>query len=163
MKLLDAKALPHEFPRKFIPSSTDLGKWESVEPIFRELENRSLRSAEDLRQWLDDMGEFYDCLNEEGSLRYIRMTCKTDDPEIERAYLDYLEKVSEPSKPRFFALSKKYWDCPFRFSLPEKEFFLFNRSTENELALYREENIPLETEVEKLSQQFQKLSGSLMV
>lgn len=163
MKLLDAKALPHEFPRKFIPSSTDLGKWESVEPIFRELENRSLRSAEDLRQWLDDMGEFYDCLNEEGSLRYIRMTCKTDDPEIERAYLDYLEKVSEPSKPRFFALSKKYWDCPFRSSLPEKEFFLFNRSTENELALYREENIPLETEVEKLSQQFQKLSGSLMV
>ncbi len=163
MKLLDPKALPHDFSRRYLSPSADLGKWESVEPIFQELEKRPLRSADDLRQWLDDMGEFYDCLNEEGSLRYIRMTCKTDDPEIERAYVEYLEKVSEPSKPRFFALSKKYWDCPFRPALPEKDFFLYNRSVENELALYREENIPLETELEKLSQQFQKLSGSLMV
>lgn len=163
MKPIDSKTLPHDFPRKFVPSSADLGRWESVEPIFKELENRRLASPNDLRKWLDDVGEFYDCLNEEGSLRYIRMTCKTDDPEIEKAYLDFLEKVSEPSKPRFFALSKKYWDSPFRSTLPEKEFFLYNRSTENELTLYREENIPLETEVEKLSQQFQKLSGSLMV
>lgn len=163
MNLLNPETLPHDFPRKFLPPAADLGRWEFVEPLFQELENRPLNSPEDLRKWLDDMGEFYDCLNEEGSLRYIRMTCKTDDPGIERAYLDYLEKVSEPSKPRFFALSKKYWDCPFRSALPEKEFLLFNRSVENELALYREENIPLETEVEKLSQQFQKLSGSLMV
>lgn len=163
MKLLDPKALPHDFSRRYLSPSTDLGNWESVEPIFRELENRPLGSADDLRKWLDDMGEFYDCLNEEGSLRYIRMTCKTDDSGIERAYVEYLEKVSEPSKPRFFALSKKYWDSPFRPALPEKEFFLYNRSVENELALYREENIPLETELEKLSQQFQKLSGSLMV
>ena len=163
MTLLNPQTLPHDFPRRYVPQGTDLGRWDSVEPLFKELEDRPLRSPDDLKKWLDDMGEFYDCLNEEGSLRYIRMTCKTDDPEIEKAYLDYLEKVSEPSKPRFFALSKKYWDCPFRRSLPEKEFFLFNRSVENDLALYREENIPLETEVEKLSQQFQKLSGSMMV
>jgi oligoendopeptidase F len=163
MPSLNLQKLPHDFPRRYIPATADLGKWDSVETFFRELEGRPLRSGEDLKKWLGDMGEFYDCLNEEGSLRYVRMTCQTDDPEIEKAYLDYLEKVSEPSKPRFFALSKKYWDCPFRSSLPEKEFFLYNRSVENDLALYREENTPLETELEKLSQQFQKLSGSLMV
>lgn len=161
--MFDLQKLPREFPRRFVPASADLGRWDQVEPLFKELENRPLSSAEDLRKWLDNMGEFYDCLNEEGSLRYVRMTCKTDDPEIERAYLDFLEKIEEPSKPRFFALSKKYWDCPFRSSLPEKEFFLYNRSTENELALYRKENIPLETELGKLSQQYQKLSGSLTV
>src|SRR5208282_5699290 len=53
--------------------------------------------------------------------------------------------------------------CPYRSELPAQDFFLFNRSVENQLALYREENIPLETEVEKLSQQYQKLSGTLMV
>ncbi len=68
----------------------------------------------DLEKWLKDLGEFQDCLNEEGSVRYVRMTCKTDDPDIEKSYLDFLEKISEPSKPKFFALSKKYWECPYR-------------------------------------------------
>src|SRR6185295_10276360 len=107
--------------------------------------------------------EWEDTLDEEGSVRYVRMTCQTDDPEIEKNYLDFLEQVSEPSKSRFFNLSKKYWDSPYRSSLPKKDFALFNRSVENHLALYRPENIPLETELEKLSQQYQKLNGSLTV
>ncbi len=163
MPLLDPQKLPRDFPRHYVPPGTDLGDWESVKSLFMELLDRPLSSPPGLKQWLKDLGEFMDNLNQEGSLRYVRMTCQTDDPEIERSYLDFLEKVSEPSKPLYFALSKKYWESPYRSSLPEKEFFLYNRSVENELALFREENIPLETELEKLSQQFQKLSGSLTV
>ena len=91
------------------------------------------------------------------------MTCQTDDPALEKSYLEFLENISEPSKPKFFDLQKKYWECRFRPSLDPNQFFLFNRSVENQLSLYREENIPLETQLEKLSQQFQKLSGSLTV
>lgn len=163
MKALSAQALPHEFPRNYVPLSADLGAWASVEPLFNELQNRALTSTQDLEKWLKDLGEFENAMDEEGSVRYIRMTCKTDDPEIEKKYLEFLEQISEPSKPRFFALMRKYWDCPYRSLLPSKDFALFNRSVENQLALYREENIPLETELEKLSQQYQKLSGTLSV
>ncbi len=163
MVLLNARTLPHPFLRRFVPREAHLGDWETVEKIFQELQNRNLSSSVDLERWLQDLGEFQDCLNEEGSIRYIRMTCKTDDHKIEKEYLDFLEKISEPSKPKFFALSKKYWECPFRSSLSKKDYFLYDRSIDNDLALYREENIPLETELEKLSQQFQKLSGSLTV
>ena len=163
MALLDPQTLPHEFPRHYVPTGLQLGHWPSVESILKELQNRSLGSKADLEKWLKDLGEFQDALNEEGSLRYIRMTCKTDDPEIEKKYLEFLEKVEEPSKSHFFSLLKKYWDCPYRSSLPEKDFSLFNRSAQNELGLYRKENIPLETELSKLSQQYQKLSGSLTV
>lgn len=163
MTLLDPRILPHEFPRRFVPAAADLGDWASVEPLFTELEKRPLASRADLEKWLKDMDELQDALNQEYSVRYIRMTCDTEDAAIERKYLEYLERISEPSKPRAFALLKKYWDCPFRSSLPEKDHALYDRSVENQLALYREENIPIETELEKLSQQFQKLSGSLMV
>ncbi|HTC20477.1 MAG TPA: M3 family oligoendopeptidase [bacterium] len=163
MALLNVEAIPHPYPRRFVPPEAHLGDWETVEKIFGDLLGRSLSSPRDLEKWLGDLGEFQDCLGQEGSLRYVRMTCKTDDPQIEKSYLDFLEKVSEPSKPKFFALSKKYWDCPYRPSLPAEDYFLYNRSIENDLALYREENIPLETELEKLSQEYQKLSGSLMV
>jgi oligoendopeptidase F len=163
MALIDSRTLPHDFPRRFVPAPLDLGRWDLVAPLFQQLQDRPLDSLANLEKWLDDLGELQDCLNEEGSLRYIRMTCQTDDPEIEKSYVDFLEKISEPSKPQFFALSKKYWECPYRSSLPEKNYFLYNRSIENDLALYRKENIPLETDLEKLSQQFQKLSGSMTV
>ncbi len=163
MALLNPQTLPHEFPRKFVPAKMDLGDWASVEPLFNELQNRKITSTADLEKWLKDLGELEDVLDEEGSIRYVRMTCKTDDPEIEKKFLEYLEHISEPSKPKSFALLKKYWDCPFRSSLSKEDYTLFNRSVENQLALYREENIPLETELEKLSQQYQKLSGSMTV
>ena len=72
-----------------------------------------------------------------------------------------MEGVSERAKPGFFALMKKYWESPYRASLPPAVYGLYNRSVENQLTLYREENIPLETQLDKLSQQYQKLSGSL--
>jgi oligoendopeptidase F len=163
MPLLDTQKLPHEFPRRYVPQGIDLGQWSSLEPLFKELENRALTSTLDLEKWLEDLQELEETLDEEGSARYVRMTCQTDDPQIEKKYLEFLETVSEPSKPRFFALMKKYWENPFRSHLPQTTYALFNRSVENQLALYRPENIPLETQVEKLSQQYQKLSGSLTV
>jgi oligoendopeptidase F len=163
MALLDPKTLPHEFPRRFLLANADLGDWATVEKIFNELQNRELASQAELEKWLKDWGEFDNALDEEGSLRYIRMTCRTDDPGIEKKYLEFLEKIAEPSKPYYFNLQKKYWACPHRTSLPENYFSLFNRSVENQLALYRQENIPLETELDKLSQQYQKLSGSMTV
>ena len=163
MTLLNAKTLPHPHPRRFVPLEAHLGDWETVEKIFEELQKRNLSSRVGLEKWLNDLGEFQDCMNEEGSLRYVRMTCKTDDTEVEKSYLDFLEKISEPSKPKFFALAKKYWECPYRPSLTDKDYFLYNRSIGNDLSLYREENIPLETELEKLSQEYQKQNGSLTV
>jgi oligoendopeptidase F len=163
MTLLDPQTLPHAFPRRFVPAQLDLGHWASVEPLYQELENRSLSSPADLERWLGDWWELEDAQGEEGTLRYIRMTCQTDDPAIEKKYLEFLETVSEPSKPKSFALLRKYWNSPYRPQLSKTQYELFNRSAENQLSLYREENIPLETEVEKLSQQYQKLSGALTV
>jgi len=160
---LDPATLPHDFPRQFIHADADLGDWPTIEKIFNELQNRPLESQAGLEKWLKDWGEFDNALDEEGSLRYIRMTCQTDDPEIEKRYLEFLEKIAEPSKSLYFDLQRKYWACPHRKTLPDNYFFLFNRSVENQLALYRAENIPLETELDKLSQQYQKLSGSMTV
>jgi oligoendopeptidase F len=162
MPLLNPQTLPHDFPRNYLPAILDLGHWPSVEPFYFELEKRPISSTKDLERWLMDWSELESALGEEGSFRYVRMTCKTDDPEIEKKYLEFLEQVAESAKPAYFRLQKKYWDCPYRNSL-SKDYFLFNRSIENQLALYREENIPLETEVEKLSQEYQKISGSMMV
>jgi len=47
--------------------------------------------------------------------------------------------------------------------LPKKRYEVFDRDTKVHVELFRPENVPLETEEAKLSQQYQKLSGSLTV
>src|SRR5439155_18241646 len=42
-------------------------------------------------------------------------------------------------------------------------YLVFDRDTKAQIELFRPENVPLETEEARLSQQYQKLSGSLTV
>ena len=52
---------------------------------------------------------------------------------------------------------------PLRAQLPQERYQVFDRDTQVQVELFRPENVPLETEEAKLSQQYQKLSGSLTV
>jgi len=154
--------LPHAYPRRYLPEDFDAGDRAAIQGRFDELERRSLPNAESLERFLRDWSELNEALDEEGSLRYTAMTRATDDPVREKAFLTFLEEVSEPSKPRSFALLRRYLDHDARNSLGGS-YTLFDRSCENQAVLYRAENVPLETEEEKLSQQYQKLSGAQTV
>ncbi len=110
-------------------------------------------------QWLLDWSELLAALDEESSRRYIAMTCDTGDPEAERAYLQFVEQVEPQIKPRQFALCKLYAANP----LPGSRYEVFNRDVAVAVELFREENVPLETEEARLCQQYQKLAGSLTV
>ena len=165
MSLLPFENLPVHSPRKFVPASADLGNWAEVEPLFNSLESRisTLSSVTDLERWLLDWSELSAALDEEGSKRYIAMTCHTDNPEAEKAYLHFVEHIEPALKPRQFKLEQLYLAQPARAQLPKQRYEVFNRHTEVHVELFREENVPLETEEAKLSQQYQKLSGSLTV
>ena len=165
MTLLPFKDLPLHSPRKFVPARMDLGNWTEIEPLFDRLEQRiaQVRNAGDLEQWLLDWGELSAALDEEGSRRYIAMTCHTDDPEAEKAYLHFVEQVEPATKPRQFKLEQLYLAHPARGLLPPHRYEVFDRHTQVHVELFRDENVPLETEEARLTQQYQKLSGSLTV
>ena len=91
------------------------------------------------------------------------MTCHTDNPDAEKAYLHFVENVEPQLKPRQFALEKIYVAHPLRAKLSKKRFRVFDRDIKSHVELFRPENIPLETGEAKLCQQYQKLSGSLTV
>src|SRR6187401_223554 len=98
MNLLPFETLPKYKPRKFVAEETDLGDWKQIEPLFQKLEERvkNYSQAKDLEDWLLDWGELRAALDEEGSKRYIAMTCHTDNPEAEKAYLHFVENMEPP-------------------------------------------------------------------
>jgi oligoendopeptidase F len=165
MNLLPFGKLPAYRPRTFVPQTVDLGDWPQIAPLFDQLENCAAhcKTAADLERWLLDWSELNAALDEESSRRYIAMTCHTDSPDAEKAYLHFVEHVEPQLKPRQFALEKIYVAHPLREKLSPERFKVFDRDMKNHVELFRPENVPLETGDAKLSQQYQKLSGALTV
>ena len=168
MNLLPFKELPAHKPRRFVPAQINLGDWNQIAPLFDKLEQRAneLKTLAEFEQWLLDGGELSAALDEESSKRYIAMTCHTDNSEAEKAYLYFVEHIEPQLKPRQFTLSKLYLDHRFRSELLKQKharYEVLDRNTALHVELYREENVPLETEEAKLGQQYQKLSGALTV
>ena len=90
-------------------------------------------------------GELNAAVGEEGVERYIAMTCQTDDPEREAAYLAFVRDIEPKLKPIQNAIRSRYLDSPYRSELPRDRYFVFDRALENRRALFREANIPRET------------------
>jgi oligoendopeptidase F len=165
MNLLPFDTLPVYQPRRFVPDGIELGDWGQVAPLFDQLELRAsqLQTVSQLERWIVDGGELSAALDEEGAKRYIAMTCHTDNPRAEKAYLDFVEQIEPQVKPRQFKLAELFLAHPLRSKLPPERFAVFDRNERLQAELFRPENVPLETEEAKLCQQYQKLSGALTV
>ncbi len=152
-----------QYRRRFVPAGADMGDWSQIEPLFDALEQRPVEDVRQLDAWLLDCSELAACISEESSKRYVAMTCQTDDPAKEQAYLHFIEEIAPRCKPRWHRLRVKYVQSPARSALPQPRYFVYDRSTVSSVELFREENVPLQTEDEKLDQQYQKICGAMTV
>lgn len=165
MNLLPFGQLAPYRERTFVPQDADLSRWEEIEALYDRLEERAaqITTAGELEQWVKDHGEFSAALDEQSTRLYIAMTCHTDSEEAKAAYLRFIEEIEPKIKPREFALSQLYVAHPLRADLPAGRYEIYDRYTRLHVELFREENVPLQTEEAKLEQQYQELSGSLTV
>src|SRR4051812_15772406 len=100
--------------RRFVPKGLRVTDFTSVEPLYRELLSREIRSRAEMDKWLSDFSELTAVVDEVGSRRYIDKSCHTDDAEIEKAYMQFVEEVEPRIKPLYFELQKKYLSSPHR-------------------------------------------------
>jgi oligoendopeptidase F len=165
MNLLPFGQLPAYSARRFVPTEAAMRDWAEIGPLFDQLEKRAAQCASlgELERWLLDWGELSAALEEEGSRRYIAMTCHTDNAEAEMAYIHYVEQIEPQAKPRQFALAKVYLEHPLRPQLPAPRYEVLDRNTKVQVELFREENVPLETDQAKKTQEYQKLCGAMTV
>jgi oligoendopeptidase F len=160
---VDPKELPLEYPRRFLPPGLPAGDWKEIAPFFEDLEKRKLHSPKDLEQTFLDLSELLSAVEEEGAIRYIRMTCDTTSPEYEKAYLTFVEEVAPKVEEALHRLRVKFASAPAWKDLDPKRYLVLKRKWENAIAIFREENIPLKVEEEKLGQRYQKIFGAMTV
>ena len=153
--------LDRTYPLTWVPAKLDWDDWAKVEPLFSELEKGA--GTKDLKPWLQDWSELESAFYEEGSRRYVTMTCDTADAAKEKKYLHFETVITPLAKPWWQKLKKIYLDHPRRRRLPKNVYGVMDRFLQNEFDLYRDENVPLEAKDSELAQQYQKLIGGMTV
>ena len=150
-------------PNDFVPADLDGSDWGQIEPLYKALIERELKCAGCLSQLLIDRSELDAAASEAQANIYIRMTCHTDDEAANKAYLDYVENVEPKLKEVSFQLDRRIVQCPFVDDLDQDRYGVYLRNLDADVTLFREENIPLQTEDSKLGQQYDEINGAMMV
>ncbi len=146
-----------------LPQSLDARKWEALEPHYRELTQRDLGSAADLERLILDRSELDARAEEAQANLYIGMTCHTDDPARQSAYLAFVKEVEPKLKIVGAALDRTIVDSPHAAGLRSPRYDTYLRSLRQDARLFRPENVPLQTEAATLEQEYSAICGAMSV
>lgn len=160
---LDFNTLEPFQPRVFVPADADLRDPETVTGLYQQLLDRPVTTSADVESLIGDRSELEAAVGQVQSILYIRMTCQTDDPERAKAYQAFIETVEPAVKPLADQLDRKMIEAAERTGLDDPRYDVYFRKVRSDIELFREENVPLQTEDALLSQQYQSVTGAMTV
>jgi len=150
-------------PRTFVPQNLTIEKWEDLAPFFKDLQERPILSSTDLKNWLKELSELEAVIEEDGAWRYIRMTIDTTDEEIAARYKTFVTEIQPHLAAIGDALNKKLVNAAGVDELSGDAYRIYLRGINNDIQLFREANIGLNTQLQELSQKYSALSGSMQI
>lgn len=161
---MNAITIPSRPTRTFLSEDFKVSSWEQIKPLFDDLLSRDINSVDDLRKWFRDRSELESVLSEDLAWRYINMTCYTDNEQYRSRYQDFIEHIQPEIAPVADQLNKKVAASPFLDTLSKEEGYdLMIRNLSKEIEIFRDQNVPLFTEMATESQKFAQINGAMSV
>ena len=151
------------YPRRYLKMDFKPVDLDSIEEVYKALLEREISDLESLESWCRDWSEVDSTIGEEGARRFVQHTCYTDDAEITENYMEWIEKIQPCLKKISFDMDRKFIASPAIEQLPEQEFGIWVKSVNNSVELFREENIPLQTEETKLDAKYDETIGAMSI
>ena len=130
-------------------------KWADIEPFYRELSAREL-SAANVNDWLKDWSDLLSQVDELYTRLYTATTQYTADKAIEQRFNTFIESIQPNIRTADQTLKRKLLDS----HLEPKGFDLPLRKMRTEAGIFREKNLPLFTEEQKLVSRYNQVVGA---
>ena len=146
----------------FVPDYLDGSSWESIEPLMNDLRDRKLSCSNCLETFIADRSSLSEVISEARARLYIDMTCHTDDEEIQKSWMQFVENVQPKLSEYSDILNRRLVEHEALDELPER-FGILVKGIKTDIAIFREENIPLSTRVTKLVTEYNEICGAQMV
>ena len=150
-------------PRAYAPVDLDATRFDALEPHYRELLGRTLANADDLEQLILDRSDLDALVAEKQANLYIATTRNTEDKAAEAAFLGFVRDVEPKLEPILSELDKKIATSAHADALPKARYEVLLRGMRVDIELFREANIPLETELAELDQKYNQTVGRMTV
>jgi oligoendopeptidase F len=162
MNEIQTPAVQKKNSRNFIAADVNFDSWKSLQPYYENLKARSLDSLDELKKWIADFSEMDAAVSEHLGWLYIRMTCDTQDKKLSDAYNYFVTEIQPNIAPYDDELNKKFLACEFKNELSDA-YKLYLRSVENQVKIFRTENIPLLAELSVKEQKYGEIAGAMTV
>lgn len=128
--------------------------WDAIAPYYADLESRPL-TAETLDAWMADWARLGKHLDEAYWRLWVDTTLDTQDAAAQTRFETFLSQVQEPAHAAEFRLKKKL----LASGLQPQQFAAPLRNLQAEVALFRESNLPLLTEEQRLGNEYDQIRG----
>ncbi|NEM97323.1 M3 family oligoendopeptidase [Pontibacter burrus] len=155
--------IPERKTRTYLPENFKVETWEALQPYFEELNSRQIHNVQELEKWMSDRSELESMLSEDMGWRYIRMTCDTQNEESTKAFQYFVSEIDPKIAPYDHELNKKLIQSLYVKELDEEKYRIYLRGVKRALEIFREENIPLNTEISTKQQQYAAITGAMTV
>ena len=149
--------------RKFVSPNLNIDSWGSVEMYFTDLLTRNINSVANLEKWLSDRSELSSVLEEDLAWRYIRMNCNTSDKELTKNYEDFVKDIEPEASRMSNLLDRKFFNTTIIDQLDTKKYLVFIRALKKRMEIFREENVPILSELQVEEQLYGKITSGMTV
>lgn len=146
--------------RHYLSRDFKITTWENLKPLLDELKQRSITSVNELKQWMRDYSEVEAVISEDGAWRYIKMTCDTQNEQLQKDFNFFVTEIEPHLSPYTNELHKKLVECTYVEQLEKNTYFVYVRGIKKSIELYREENIVLNTELRQKEQEYGNISAA---
>lgn len=161
LKELDIYRLPARHKRRYLPEDVNFREPAQVKTLFSTLLARPLKTAGELDVFLLHRSELEAAIDQQRSVLYIQMTCQTDNLERAAAYRQFIEQIQPLIDDFTHQLDTAYLAARDRIGQGTPYHAVYERNLRADVAIFRQENIPLQVEESLLIQEYQTLTGGL--
>ena len=133
-------------------------KWEDLAPYYGDLEQEPI-TKENIENWMSRWTIISEIQDELYNRAYVATSVNTADEEAEKRFDAYMEEIY----PNVMEAEQKLKKKLIASGLTVAGFEIPMRNMRAQAELFREENIPLRVEEEKLANQFDKIIGAQTV
>lgn len=142
------------------PFAIDGTDWEPFQARYEALLTSSL-DGDDMTGWLHEWSQLNRLVEEAGALAYINASLDTADEAAERAFLHFIENVEPNYRRADQALKERLLATTSDNAALGADMAIVLRNMRNQAELFREANVPLLTELAKLGQEYDKITGGM--
>ena len=134
--------------------------WSTVQPHVDALLATEL-SRDNAESWLQRWSDLTAILHESRSQIYREVSENTADEEAEKRFLLFVEQIMPQAKIAAQALKNKL--LAFEDHTPQADAAMMIKRFRTEASIFRQENVPLQSELTKLGNEYEKLVGGMTI